>query len=185
SCWTAAASSQTDPHAKFWSSHDCPHSSAALCNSPSAMAITTSGRWLYQHLHHRTNPQFSVLNYLANMGNNNYHSLQTEFSLRPTHGFSGTANYTWNRNLGIPATPPSAFGGFGAMITNPVDRHMDYTIVNGNHSHILRTNGNIDLPMGPGKLLFRNTSGVLARVTGAWRLGFIYTVSSGPWASIT
>jgi len=132
-----------------------------------------------------TNPQFGVLNYLANMGNDNYHSLQTEFTLRPTHGFSGTANYTWSRNLGVPATPPGAFGGFTAMITNPVDRHMDYTIVNGNHTQILRTNGNIDLPVGPGKLLLRNSSGVLARVTEAWRLGFIYTVSSGPWASIT
>jgi len=52
-----------------------------------------------------TNPQFATVNYLANMGNDNYHSLQTEVTLRPTHGFSGTANYTWSRNLGFPATP--------------------------------------------------------------------------------
>src|SRR5205814_5515551 len=32
--------------AKFWSSHDCPTCSAAHCSSSSAMAITTSGRWL-------------------------------------------------------------------------------------------------------------------------------------------
>jgi len=41
-----------------------------------------------------TNPQFAQVNYLANMGNDNYHSLQTEVTLRPTHGLSGTANYT-------------------------------------------------------------------------------------------
>src|SRR6267378_1325306 len=131
-----------------------------------------------------TNPQFSTVNYLANMGNTNYHSLQAEATLRPTHGFSGTANYTWSRNLGFPATPPGAFGGFTAAITNPVDRHADYTIVNGNHSHIFRTNGNIDLPFGPGRALLRNSSGVLARAIEDWRFGFIYTLSSGPWSSI-
>ena len=143
-----------------------------------------------------TNPQFTNqivgfggaptpgVTYLTNSGNGNYHSLQVELGLRPTHGLNGTANYTWSRNLGVPATP---FGGFGpaAAFTNPVDRHSDYTIVNGNHPHVLRTNGNIELPIGPGKVLFRNSSGPLARAIEDWRLGFIYTLSSGPWVSIT
>src|SRR5206468_10743101 len=118
------------------------------------------------------------------MGNNNYHSLQTEVTLRPTRGFSGTANYTWSRNLGVPATPPGAFGGFTAAITNPVDRHADYTLVNGNHAHILRTNGNIDLHLGPQKLLSGNSTGIIARATEGCRLGFIYTVTSGAPTSI-
>src|SRR5262249_8391893 len=131
-----------------------------------------------------TNPQFAQVSYLANMGNNNYHSLQTEVTLRPTHGFSGTANYTWSRNLGVPATPPGAFGGFTPSITNPVDRHADYTIVNGNHAHIFRTNGNIELPIGPNRLLFGGSSGIVARAIEGWRFGFIYTVSSGVPTSI-
>ena len=49
-----------------------------------------------------TNPQFSNVNYFSNMGNNNYHSLQTELTLRPTHGFAGSLNYTWSKNLGLP-----------------------------------------------------------------------------------
>jgi hypothetical protein len=61
-----------------------------------------------------TNPQFNNVSYLANMGNSNYHSFQAEASLRPTHGLSGTANYTWSKNLGLPGT-----------FTNPVDRHLD------------------------------------------------------------
>jgi hypothetical protein len=132
-----------------------------------------------------TNPQFATVSYLANMGNNNYHSLQTEVTLRPTHGFGGTVNYTWSKNMGVPATPAGAFGGFAPSITNPVDRHADYTIVNGNHAHILRTNGNIELPIGPNKLLLGNSTGALARITEGWRFGFIYTVSSGVPTSIT
>jgi hypothetical protein len=121
-----------------------------------------------------TNPQFATVNYLSNSGSNNYHSLQAEMTLRPTGGFSGTANYTWSRNLGV-----------GGAFTNPVDRGADYTIVNNNHDHVLRTNGNIDLPIGPGQALFRNSSGVLARAIEGWRLGGIFTLSSGNWSNIT
>jgi hypothetical protein len=69
--------------------------------------------------------------------------------------------------------------------TNPADRHADYTIVNNNHPHILRSNANIDLPFGPGKLIAGNSGGVLARVIEGWRVGTIFTVSSGAWTSIT
>jgi len=121
-----------------------------------------------------TNPQFATANWFSNMGNTNYHSLQVEATLRPTHGFSGTMNYTFSKNLGLP-------GGF----TNPVDRHGDYSIVLNNHPHILRTNGNIELPIGPGKLLLGNSHGPLARAFEGWRFGGIYTLSSGNWNSIT
>ena len=121
---------------------------------------------------------------MSNAGNSNYHSGQAEVTLRPTRGFSGTANYTWSKNLGVPATPFGAFGP-SASFTNPVNRHADYTIVNGNHQHILRTNGNIDLPIGPGRPLLGNSTGFLARAVEDWRFGFIYTLSSGPWVNIT
>jgi hypothetical protein len=131
-----------------------------------------------------TNPQFGNANWFSNMGNSNYHSVQVEATLRPTHGFSGTANYTFSKNLGV---PPNPFGALGptAAFTNPVDRHGDYTIVNNNHPHILRTNGNIELPIGPGKLLLGSSHGVFARAIEGWRLGGIYTLSSGAWSSIT
>ncbi len=116
-----------------------------------------------------TNPQFSSATLFNNMGNTNYHSVQVEATLRPTHGFSGTINYTFSRNLGLLPT-----------FSNPVDRHQDYTIVNTNHPHIMRSNGNIDLPIGPGKFLLGNSHGVLAHVIEGWRFGSIYTLSSGP-----
>jgi hypothetical protein len=121
-----------------------------------------------------TNPQFSTANWFSNMGNTNYHSVQVEATLRPTHGFSGTANYTFSKNLGLPGT-----------FTNPLDRHADYSIVLNNHPHILRTNGTIELPIGPGKLLLGNSHGVLARVFEGWKFGGIYTLSSGSWSNIT
>jgi hypothetical protein len=131
-----------------------------------------------------TNPQFGTVNWFANMGNTNYHSVQVETTLRPTHGFQGTVNYTFSKNLGV---PPNPFGALGptAAFTNPVDRHADYTVVNNNHPHILRTNGIVELPVGPGKLLLGNSKGVVARAFEGWRWGNIYTLSSGAWSSIT
>jgi Carboxypeptidase regulatory-like domain len=166
---------------------NCPSSTTGNCNLPD---VPTTQRGAVLSLNGvpenfiLTNPQFATVNYLANMGNSNYHSFQTEVTMRPTHGFSGTVNYTWSRNLGVPANPAGAFGPAPA-ITNPVDRQADYTIVNNNHAHIIRTNGNIELPIGPGRLLFGGSSGVIARAIEGWRFGFIYTLSSAPYVNIT
>src|SRR6185369_9306238 len=121
-----------------------------------------------------TNPQFTTANYLSNMGNTNYHSMQAEVTLRPTHGFGGSANYTFSKNLGLPGT-----------FTDPTNRHQDYSIVNNNHPHVLRTNGTMELPFGPSKLVAGNSGGILARVIEKWQLGVIYTLSSGAWTSIS
>ncbi len=148
------------------------------CGLPTVNTSTTRGAVLrangFAENFIATNPQFSTATYYSNMGSANYHSVQAEVTLRPTHGLSGAANYTFSKDLGLPA-----------FFTNPVERHRDYTIVNSNHPHILRANGNIELPIGPGKLLFRNSHGVFARAIEGWRLGGIYTISSGAWTSIT
>src|SRR5205823_13026924 len=123
----------------------CPAAGAAgNCNLPDVNNSVVRGAVMringFAENFISTNPQFTTANYLSNMGNTNYHSLQVEGTLRPTHGFSGTLNYTFSKNMGLT-------GGF----TNPVDRHPDYSIVNANHPHILRSNGNVDLPFGPNK----------------------------------
>jgi hypothetical protein len=157
----------------------CPGAGAAgNCNLPDVNNSVVRGAVMrlngFAENFISTNPQFTTANYLSNMGNTNYHSFQAEVTLRPTHGFSGTANYTFSRNLGLLST-----------FTNPADRHQDYTVVNSNHPHIFRSNGNIDLPIGPGKKLLGSSSGVLGRVLEGWRIGSIYTLSSGAWTSIT
>jgi hypothetical protein len=168
---------------------NCPAAGdAGNCNLPDVNNSTVRGSVMrlngFPENFISTNPQFGTANWFSNLGNSNYHSVQVEATLRPTHGFSGTANYTFSKNLGV---PPNPFGALGptAAFTNPVDRHGDYTIVNNNHPHILRTNGNIELPLGPGKLLLGNSHGVFARAIEGWRLGGIYTLSSGAWSSIT
>jgi hypothetical protein len=121
-----------------------------------------------------TNPQYGTLNLLTNSGYSNYHSLQVQTSVRPIHGFSGQATYTWSKNLGL-------LSG----LTDPTNRALDYTNINNNPGHTLRTNGTIELPFGPNKLLFGNSSGWLARAVERWQLGLIYNLSSGAPSTIT
>src|SRR5262249_37410684 len=167
----------------------CPAAGAAgNCNLPDVNNSVVRGAVMrlngFPENFISTNPQFNTVNWFANMGNSNYHSVQVEATLRPTHGFQGTANYTFSKNLGV---PPNPFGALGptAAFTNPVDRHADYTIVNNNHPHILPTNAIIELPIGPGNRLLVHSHGPLARAIEGWRLGGIYTISSGAWSSIT
>jgi len=121
-----------------------------------------------------TNPQFAAANLANNSGYNNYHSLEVQSTIRPIHGFSGQATYTWSKNLGLPTA-----------LTNPIERALDYTNVNSTPGQSLRTNGVVELPLGPNKLLLGNSSGWLARAVERWQLGLIYNLSSGAPVTIT
>jgi len=48
-----------------------------------------------------TNPQFGTANWVSNRAHANYHSMQAQATLRPTHGLNFQVSYTWSRNLGI------------------------------------------------------------------------------------
>src|SRR5262249_37541011 len=121
-----------------------------------------------------TNPQFSAATFNNNMGHNNYHSVQAQYTLRPTHGVSYQGTFTWSKNMGLPGT-----------FTNPVDRHADYTLVGGNRKLEFRQNGSFELAIGPNKLLLPNSSGWLARGLERWQLGWIFNMASGAPSSIT
>jgi hypothetical protein len=121
------------------------------------------------------NPQVSVANYRTNSGSSNYHSMQAQFTLRPTQGFSATTTYTWSKNMGIP----------GAGNTNPLNRDADYRLLYSSVAHDWRTNGTVELPFGPNKLLFGNASGWVARLIERWQASFILNLSSGRADGIT
>jgi len=130
------------------------------------------------------NPQFSNVIYNANLASNNYHSLQTQLTVRPYHGVSAQATWTWSRNLGIQncCTGPAngAQSGNFVGLTDPLNRKADYTVTGDDRTHVLQTNGSFDLPFGPNKLFLKNSSGVLARVVEGWKASWIFNLVSGP-----
>jgi hypothetical protein len=120
------------------------------------------------------NPQFGNINLITNNFSSNYHSLETQFTLRQWHGLYLQGTYTWSRNLGTGGP-----FGLGPTYTNPVDRHADYSVQTDTRVHDFRTNGTFALPFGPSKLLFGNTSGIVARLIEGWQTGFIVNLNSG------
>jgi hypothetical protein len=126
------------------------------------------------------NPQLATVNMLTTLYSNNYHSMEAQVTLRPTHGVNLQSTYTWSKNLGI-----GQAGGLGATYTTLADRHADYAMQSDTRIHDFRTNGTFDLPIGPGKLLMGDSSGVLARIVEGWRMGWIINLNSGQPMSVT
>jgi hypothetical protein len=121
-----------------------------------------------------TNPQYNSATYTTNLGHTNYHSMQASVTTRPIHGFSGQATWTWAKSM---IQPTSNY-------FDPANRNLNFGAQNIN-AHSLRMNGTIELPIGPNKLFFGNTSGWVARLLERWQTSFIANVTGGAPASIT
>jgi hypothetical protein len=121
-----------------------------------------------------TNPQFSSATWTGNLNHANYHSMQVQLTLRPTHGFSFSGTYTWSRNLGMLGQ------------TDPRNFARDYGLLNTNRSHAVTSYGTFDLPFGPNRMLLSDVSpNVLGRIIGGWQLSWIHTMYTGRPGTIT
>ena len=83
--------------------------------------------------------------------------------------------YTWSKALGT----------VGSGNANPLDRSEDYSKPTSSITHDFRTNGTVELPIGPNKLIMGNSSGWLARIVERWQTSLIFNASSGSPNTIT
>jgi hypothetical protein len=120
------------------------------------------------------NPQLSAATYTANLAQNTYHSMQAQISMRPVQGFSFQGTYTWAKNL---VYVPGNWN-------DPLNRRADYTESPSSIHNNFTSNGTFELPLGPNKLLFGNSSGFAARLMERWSASIIYIVGSGPRRTI-
>ncbi len=116
-----------------------------------------------------TNPQFSTVNWFSNLTHSNYHSMQLQVTMRPAHGLSLQASYTWSRNL----------GDLPSGTTDVLNRAADYGLLSSNRSHQLSTYGTYELPLGSKGLLFRNSSSTVKKIAEGWQLSWVGTKTSG------
>jgi hypothetical protein len=115
-----------------------------------------------------TNPQYGTATWNGNLDHANYHSMQAQVTLRPTHGLSLSATYTWSRNLGM------------LGYQDPTNRAVDYGLLNTHRTHAVTTYGTYDLPFGPNRQLFSNVNpSVVGRIIGGWQLSWVHTMQSG------
>jgi hypothetical protein len=114
------------------------------------------------------NPQFSSITYNGNYGHTNYHSMQTSITARPINGISSQFTWVWAHAMALPAT------GF----VDPSNRNINFT-AQAQNTHQFRMNGTVELPIGPNKMFFGNTSGLVGHLLERWQTSFIFNAATG------
>jgi hypothetical protein len=120
-----------------------------------------------------TNSQFSGITYHANWNYSYYHSVQGQLTARPIQGVSVQSTLVWAKAMGLQGT-----------LIDPTNRELNYG-AQPSSALTLRMNGNLELPIGPNKLLLGNSSGWLARAIEHWQTSFIYNAASANRTSAT
>jgi hypothetical protein len=123
-----------------------------------------------------SNPQFQTVAYNANLGHSNYNALQVQMTLRPTHGLSVQGTWIYAGSMQLPGAPLNGFA-------DPSDRNLDFA-KGPESTHTLRMNGTFELPIGPNKTFFANTSGWVGRLIEHWQTGFIFNGGTGQPATV-
>ena len=145
----------------------CDRIAIGLYNPALAASQTNIPTRCFPENYLAANPQLNNATYNTNLGRSNYHALQVQFSLRPTAGFSFQSTYSWAKSMQV-----------GGTFTDPLMRDLDRQ--RGQEGpHSFRMNGTVELPFGPNKLLFANTSGWVARLIERWQTSFILNLASG------
>jgi len=121
-----------------------------------------------------SNPQYGSATLRTNSSDqvSNYHSMQVQYTLRPTRGLNFQATYTWSRNLG------------NGSWTNYLGER-DYSLSGQHRSHTIRTLGTYELPFGPRGLLFRDTSSAIRKAIEGWQVSWTTAMDSGAPLSVT
>ena len=112
-----------------------------------------------------------------------YESMQAELIHKYSHGLTFQSTWTWARNLSdTESWPRSSFDGeVTGDAMNQYNLRGDYGNVGGTRKHRWITTMVDELPIGKGRFLLGNASGVLNGIVGGWRLSTILLVQTGPF----
>lgn len=129
-------------------------------------------------------PDFSYGgNFIRNIGEGDYNSLQTGVEHRFSHGLSLLANFTYSKCLSdAHDLLDNNVGGYRAPYVTGMGIRADYTLCDINTPLLFHTSGSYVLPFGRGQSFLQ--SGVPAALAGGWSLNWIMTAQDGQPFSI-
>jgi hypothetical protein len=123
------------------------------------------------------------IGWFRSAGLSNYNSLQTRVEKRFSHGLTFLASYTWAHALDIASNADlgAQNGGDFRDFRNPSQEYgnSDFDI-----RHRFVFSYLYELPIGHGKRMLGEASGVMNQIVGGWQVGGITSVSSGNWFTI-
>jgi Carboxypeptidase regulatory-like domain len=119
----------------------------------------------------------------ANFGDSTYHSLQVKAQKRFSHGASIGVAYTFAKLISstdtlTPWLEGSVADAYGS-VTDPNNLALDKSISSNDVKHRLVINYVYDIPVGRGKAVLGNASGLANAIVGGWGLEGITTFQSG------
>lgn len=130
----------------------------------------------------RPYPQFSGVTLVApSIGNSNYFAGVVQLERKFSRGFNIHAAYTFSKLLDDNEGSGSTLGNT-AVYSNYYNRSADYGPGGNDVRHNFVFSAVYELPFGPGRALLNH--GVLSHAVGAWTLGNVTRLYSGPPFSV-
>jgi len=120
----------------------------------------------------RNNTQHATATMQTNLVKSNYHSMQAQVTMRPTHGLNFQATWTWSRAL--------SDSGWTNYLG---DRN--YTLTGQHRSHALNVFGSYELPFGARGYLLRESPTFVKKIVEGWQVSWVSAIRSGSPLSIT
>jgi hypothetical protein len=114
------------------------------------------------------------------VGDSSYNALQLNATRRFSGGLSLRGVYTWSKALdnGDSLNATTA-GNAPGLVSNPLDLHADWGPATYDVRNVAVINGTYELPIGRGKPLFDNLSGIANAIASGWTANSILTLQSG------
>jgi hypothetical protein len=114
---------------------------------------------------------------LSGWGNSNYHSLQTRFEKRYSHGLSFLASYTFSKIIADGADGQYEIPSID--IRNQYCRSCDRGLSTYDQPHRFVMNTTYEIPIGRGRALGRSWSRLVDSLLGQWQVNGIMTFGKG------
>ncbi len=127
----------------------------------------------------RPNPQFTLAALGCSCSNSWYNALQAQIQRRFSQGLTVAANYTFSKSIDDVSSDTRGAGTEIIVPSDPKNRRLDKARSDFDVTHVFRANFIYDLPVGRGKFLLRNASGLLNHLFGGWQVNGIVDLSSG------
>ena len=130
--------------------------------TPGAGTVALRRRW----------PSHATVNIVQSRGNSNYHALQATLRKHFSSGLQYQVNYTWSHSIGE---------------TTGAQPITDLSGNRGNNGLDIRNQANAtagyELPIGRGKALLPDATGIVEQLLGGWQINAMLTFSDGYWFS--
>jgi hypothetical protein len=132
----------------------------------------------------------------SSIGSSNYHALQVSLRKQFSHGVQFDFNYTFSKStditsaasrVGFSVTGYQNIGLVGSRLANDFSPNLARAVSDYDLTHQMNLNWIADVPVGKGRALAHNASGLLDAFIGGWQLsglarwtsGFPYSVDGG------